>query len=152
MLSDVKLKYLTWPEEWGREIEAEIVSEIRRFCILCVSTIFDFDVVFFSFFLFSSFRMAETSASAGVHRPFSGPPVPSGTAFLCVTWFTTCHTSSFCTVAWQLARFQLTRRIARSLSDSWVCFYRAMLYVSAVLGMGLCLSVCVCHKSPLEFY
>jgi len=32
--------------------------------------------------------------------------------------FRTC-TSSFCTVAWQLARFQLTRRIARSLGDSW---------------------------------
>jgi len=32
--------------------------------------------------------------------------------------FRTCGTSSFCTVAWQLARFQLTRRIARSLSDS----------------------------------
>ena len=31
----------------------------------------------------------------------------------------TCRISSFCTVAWQLARFQLTRRIARSLSDSW---------------------------------
>jgi len=31
----------------------------------------------------------------------------------------TCHLSSFCTVAWQLARFQLTRRIARSLGDSW---------------------------------
>ena len=31
----------------------------------------------------------------------------------------TCRTSSFCTVAWQLARFQLTRRIARSLGDSW---------------------------------
>ena len=31
----------------------------------------------------------------------------------------TCRTiSSFCTVAWQLARFQLTRRIARSLCDS----------------------------------
>jgi len=28
--------------------------------------------------------------------------------------FTTCRTSSLCTVAWQLARFQLTRRIARS--------------------------------------
>ena len=27
--------------------------------------------------------------------------------------------SSFCTVAWQLVRFQLTRRIARSLGDSW---------------------------------
>jgi len=35
----------------------------------------------------------------------------------------TCHTCSFCTVAWQLARFQLTRRIARSLGDSWAsCF------------------------------
>jgi len=31
----------------------------------------------------------------------------------------TCRTSSFCTDAWQLARFQLTRRIARSLADSW---------------------------------
>jgi len=37
----------------------------------------------------------------------------------------TCRTSSFCTVAWQLARFQLTRRIARSLSDSWAsCSFR----------------------------
>jgi len=34
--------------------------------------------------------------------------------------FRTCRTSSFCTVAWQLARFQLTRHIAQSLSDSWV--------------------------------
>jgi len=33
--------------------------------------------------------------------------------------FKTCRTSSFCTVAWQLARFQLTPRIARSLGDSW---------------------------------
>jgi len=30
----------------------------------------------------------------------------------------TCRISSFCTVAWQLARFQLIRRIARSLGDS----------------------------------
>jgi len=29
-----------------------------------------------------------------------------------------CRISSFCTVAWQLARFQLTRLIARSLGDS----------------------------------
>ena len=35
----------------------------------------------------------------------------------------TCRISSFCTLAWQLARFQLTRRIARSLGDSWAsCF------------------------------
>ena len=39
------------------------------------------------------------------------------------TWFRTCRTSSFCAVAWQLARFQLTRRIARSIGDSWAfCF------------------------------
>jgi len=31
----------------------------------------------------------------------------------------TCRICSFSTVAWQLARFQLTRRIARSLGDSW---------------------------------
>ena len=31
----------------------------------------------------------------------------------------TCRLSSFCIVAWQSARFQLTRRIARSLCDSW---------------------------------
>jgi len=38
--------------------------------------------------------------------------------------FRTCRTSSFCTFAWQLARFQLTRRIAQSLGDSWAscCF------------------------------
>jgi len=37
--------------------------------------------------------------------------------------FRTCRTSSFCTVAWQLARFQLTRRIAWSLGDIWAsCF------------------------------
>ena len=33
--------------------------------------------------------------------------------------FRTCRTSSFCTVAWKLARFKLTRRIARSLGGSW---------------------------------
>ena len=34
--------------------------------------------------------------------------------------FRTCRISSFCTVAWQLARFQLTQRIARSVGDRWV--------------------------------
>jgi len=36
--------------------------------------------------------------------------------------FRAIRTSSFCTVAWQLARFQLTRRIARSLGDGWALF------------------------------
>jgi len=40
--------------------------------------------------------------------------------------FTTCRTirTSFCTVACQLARFQLTRRIARSLGDCWASCLR----------------------------
>ena len=33
-------------------------------------------------------------------------------------FFRTCRTSSFCTVTWQLARFQLTRCIVPSLGDS----------------------------------
>ena len=36
-----------------------------------------------------------------------------------IDWVRTCRISSFCTVAWQLAWFQLTRRIARSHGDSW---------------------------------
>jgi len=57
----------------------------------------------------------------------------------------TCRISSFCTVAWQLARLLLTRRIARSLGDSGAScsfFYRAMLCIR-----GICygpVSVCVC--------
>ena len=39
----------------------------------------------------------------------------------------TCRISSFCTVAWQLARFQLTRRIARSLGDELLVIYRCKL-------------------------
>ena len=35
----------------------------------------------------------------------------------------TCRISSFCTVASQLAKFQFTRRIARSLGDSWASCY-----------------------------
>ena len=35
----------------------------------------------------------------------------------------TCRVSSFCTVAWQLARLLLTRRIARSLGDSCASCY-----------------------------
>jgi len=59
--------------------------------------------------------------------------------------FRTCRTSSFCTVAWQLARFQLTCRIARSLGDSWhSCnfFLPAQRYVRASTSYGL-VSVCV---------
>jgi len=44
----------------------------------------------------------------------------------------TCRVSSFCTVAWQLARFQLTRRIARSLGDSWASCASIALFVQPV--------------------
>ena len=46
--------------------------------------------------------------------------------------FRTCRISSFCTVAWQLARFQLTRRIARSLGDSWASCWDIAGYLSKV--------------------
>ena len=71
----------------------------------------------------------------------------------------TCRISSFCTVAWQLARFQLTRRIARSLGDSWASCLKKVLvfgntvYVYFVLFFGLIkvisMSVCdpPCTKS-----
>ena len=42
----------------------------------------------------------------------------------------TCRISSFCTVAWQLARFQLTRRIARSLGDSWASCFEWLSYTA----------------------
>jgi len=38
----------------------------------------------------------------------------------------TCRISSFCTVAWQLARLLLKRRIARSFGDSWASCYVCM--------------------------
>jgi len=40
----------------------------------------------------------------------------------------TCRISSFCTVVWQLVRFQLTRRITRSLSDSGASCIMWLLY------------------------
>ena len=59
--------------------------------------------------------------------------------------FRTCRTSSFCTVAWQLARFQLTRHIARSLDDSWAsCRYNRRISVPALTPakcQNLCLEV-----------
>jgi len=46
--------------------------------------------------------------------------------------FRACRTSSFCTVAWQLAKFQLTWRIARSLGDSWAsCFIMWCAFVTS---------------------
>ena len=47
----------------------------------------------------------------------------------------TCRISSFCTVAWQLARLGLllTRRIARSLGDSWAsCLFETYIYILAL--------------------
>ena len=52
--------------------------------------------------------------------------------------FRTCRTSSFCTVAWQLARFQLTRRIARSVGDSWVSCTAFLANRSLLLRLSAC--------------
>ena len=52
----------------------------------------------------------------------------------------TCLTSSFCTVAWQLARFQLTRRIARSLGDNWAS---CLVWCGGMNWVGLTSAFCV---------
>ena len=58
----------------------------------------------------------------------------------------TCRVSSFCTVAWQLARFQLTRRIARSLGDSGAsCFHIGLSLAS--LGLEPSLSKYKCGSN-----
>jgi len=57
----------------------------------------------------------------------------------------TCRISSFCTVAWQLARLGLllTRRIARSLGDSWAsCCFLYSLEFAAVNRFILILFQC----------
>jgi len=51
----------------------------------------------------------------------------------------TCRISRFCTVAWQLARLLLTRRIARSLGDSWASCHH-MLSVRFVRVLFLCVN------------
>ena len=53
----------------------------------------------------------------------------------------TCCTSSFCTVAWQLARFQLTRRIARSLGDSWASCYSQKSQRSGTANYRFCITL-----------
>ena len=55
----------------------------------------------------------------------------------------TCRISSFCTVAWQLARFQLTRRIARSFGDSWASCYPRDAMLARVLALLSPVSVCL---------
>jgi len=87
----------------------------------------------------------------------------------------TCRISSFCTVAWQLARLLLTRRIALSLGDSWAsctglvpsypgcpgkeavrwidsigfCTYQHRRQTDSLLSMYICVlvSVCLCAVS-----
>ena len=61
----------------------------------------------------------------------------------------TCRISSFCTVAWQLARFQLTRRIARSFGDSWAsCTFLVPAHPGSP-GQRAVKRVCVCVSEAL---
>ena len=62
----------------------------------------------------------------------------------------TCRISSFCTVAWQLARFQLTRRIARSVGDSWAsCTFLVPAHLGSP-GKGQ-LNGCVCVHGETDW-
>ena len=65
--------------------------------------------------------------------------------------FRTCRTSSFCTVAWQLARFQLTRRIVRSLGDSWTsCTFLAPAHPGSP-GQKVVKRVCVYSLTECQY-
>jgi len=68
--------------------------------------------------------------------------------------FRTCRTSSFCTVACQLARFQLTQRIARSLGDSWAfCSFLVPAHLGSPGQMAVkrvCVCVCVSVSIQLQ--
>ena len=59
----------------------------------------------------------------------------------------TCRISSFCTVAWQLARFQFTRHIARSLGDSWASCVKC---ISCSTGLSKCEPFWHCRKMLLH--
>jgi len=66
--------------------------------------------------------------------------------------FRTC-TSSFCTVVWQLARFQLTRRIARSLGDSWAsCSYSCSTLATALQMTDLPTQLMLTYTSRSQSY
>ena len=74
--------------------------------------------------------------------------LPHGTVLATAnTWFRTCRrpASSFCTVAWQLARFQLTRRIPRPLGDSRVsCLHMWRFCISRKNSLWYCTQVWLC--------
>jgi len=61
--------------------------------------------------------------------------------------FRTCRTSNFCTVAWQLTRFQLTRRIARSLGDGWASCWQTLWPLARP---GFCYPSCM-YRHPHAF-
>ena len=61
-----------------------------------------------------------------------------------------CRISSFCTVAWQLARLLLTRRIPRSLGDSWASCYPRDAMLARVLAMSLCPCLSVTSRCSIK--
>ena len=68
----------------------------------------------------------------------------------------TCGISSFCTVAWQLARFHLKRRITRSFGDSWASCLTSCHTISPRSGpLGFCnmlFTVCIpcCYRDHIK--
>jgi len=71
------------------------------------------------FGMWASFKPSYTVLKGNSSSAVSARFCRTGQLATADTWFRTCRRHSFCTVAWQLARFQLTWRIARSLGDSW---------------------------------
>jgi len=71
-------------------------------------------------FVYDTYRTVEVTRSrhSWVHMFITHWPTVT-LQFHILRFVQACSTSSFYSVAWQLARFQLTQRITRSLGDSW---------------------------------
>jgi len=95
-----------------------VSDKVRGLCQICLVGSGRARVVEFSYY--ESCKTMETTRSrhGWVHMFITHRPTVT-LQLHNFDLFRTCRTSSFCTVAWQLARFQLTQRIARSLGDSW---------------------------------
>jgi len=84
-----------------------------------------------SWFVYDTYSIMEATWSRHGRVHMIITHWPTVTLQLCnFDLFRTCRTSSFCTVAWQLARFQLTRRIAWSLCDSWASCWDNMVVLA----------------------
>jgi len=105
---------------WSGSREQFLHCELRKFCHSKSSVCRWYTQLVCGRFVCDTYRTMEATRShqGGVHM-FTAHCLTATLQLHNLDLFRTCRTSSFCTVPWQLARFQLTRHIAWFLGDSW---------------------------------